>query len=160
MPKEYMLPSGDIAQLEHPDLWVILSQVGNIPDPITAKVLRLLELEGIAIPENSSSQWKYIADKHMGMFGIYSWCRVDKKLDLAIVHSEDEKMLGRNDVPIIDLEYVYYNFFRARNAQEYIKPTFTSDAKRATELAPDMQRLQHDTLSVPSTSNGLEPVSA
>lgn len=116
----YVLPSGDVARLARPDLYTILSQMGAIPDPITTKVLKLLELDGITLPDNAPSTFRLIADKHLGMYGIYSWCRVDKRLDLSIAHGDGETTLGRVDVLPIDLEYVYYNFFRAGNARKFV----------------------------------------
>lgn len=153
---QYMLPSGDLATLERPDMWAILSQVGNIPDPITSKVLQLLELEGVALPEGTSSRWKHMADKQMGMYGIYAWCRKDKHLDLAKLHGDGDKVLGRLDVLPIDLEYVYYNFFRAGNARKFSSFTDTPNTERSKELTSTLHGLLDSTIEVPSTANGIE----
>ncbi len=152
---QYMLPSGELATLERPDMWTILSQVGNIPDILTSKVLRLLELEGISLPEGSSSTWKLLADKQLGMFGIYAWCRKDKKLDLKIEHGNGVDTLGRLDVLPIDLEYVYYNFFRAGNARKFSTYSNTADVRRATELTSDMLGLFNNPIEIPTTDNGV-----
>jgi hypothetical protein len=156
MPDKYQLPSGDIAELEYPDTWVIFSQVGNIPDPLVAKVLKLLELEGVALPEGTNSTWKHMADKQLGLFGIYKWCRKDKTLDLTIEHGDNVTTLGRLDVRHVDLEYVYYNFFRAGNAVKVIENSHTTNIRGIAELTPDMQRLQYNAVNVSETANGVE----
>ena len=154
MPDKYQLPSGDIAELEYPDTWAIFSQVGNIPDPLTSKVLKLLELEGVALPEGTNSTWKHMADKQLGLFGIYKWCRKDKTLDLTIEHGDGVNTLGRLDVRHVDLEYVYYNFFRAGNAIKIVETSSTTDARGATQHSPIMQRLRDNALAV-SETNGV-----
>ncbi len=156
MPDKYQLPSGDVAELEYPDTWVIFSQVGNIPDPLTSKVLKLLELEGITLPEGTNSTWKHMADKQLGLFGIYKWCRKDKTLDLTIEHGDMVNTLGRLDVRHIDLEYVYYNFFRSGNAEKIIENSHTPNIRSTEEPTSDMQRLQHNPIEIPNSANGVE----
>lgn len=136
MAEKYALPSGEIAELEYPDIYSIFALNIPVPDPITAAVINLLELEGSYIPETDPLVFKHRADKQRGLYAMYAMCRVDKKVDLSIKHSEAENVLGRLDIVPIDLDYVFYTFFRRRAAKPLETLQSTLVSKRVSSDTP------------------------
>jgi hypothetical protein len=50
---------------------------------------------------------------------LYALCRKDKTLDLAVTHGDGKGVLGRLDIPYMDLQYVENVFFRAGSASPF-----------------------------------------
>lgn len=136
-PKRYVLPSGDVAALEMPDLFDILGQVGVITDPLTAAVIKLLINEGAYTPETDKYYYKTHADQIRGMYGLYALCRKDKTVEIGRTHGDGEGVLGRLDIPYMDLQFVENVFFRAGSATPLAADPNAADADGAAEPAPD-----------------------
>lgn len=122
-PEQYLLPTGEIATLELPDIYGIMSQIGNIPDPITASVIVLLNTEGNYFDAEDARGLQRMAHQERGKYGIYALCRTDKKLDVKRKRGDGDKILGRLDVRSLDLDYVYYSFFRNGSASPLPRDT-------------------------------------
>lgn len=129
-PDRFLLPSGDIATLEMPDIYTIFSQIGQIPDPVLASVIVLLNTEGAIGSIEDRNMLLRMANQERGKFGIYKYCRKDKTLDLKRKRGDGNKILGRLDVHPLDLDFVYYTFFRQGIAVPLLEVPDDSDSGR------------------------------
>lgn len=122
------LPSGRVVEAEMPDLFTIMGQVGNIPDPVTAAVIDLLTNEGSLKKDGDSSKYRNKADQIRGLYGIALHTLVRPRVDLRAARGDGVETLGRLDLPIGDLEHIYYSFCRLGDSAAALPAGEAADA--------------------------------
>lgn len=111
-----ILSSGVEATLEQPDLYTVLAQVGRIPNPAVASVLRLLEGAGAIDGQNELQRLQGLREYFQGLYLLASLTLVSPVLRLpepdgkSIVLREGE--IGPRDLSQGDL-WAIYNFCNA-----------------------------------------------
>lgn len=129
------LPSGRVVEAEMPDLFSLLGQIGQIPDPITAAVIDLLTQEGALKRDSDPTKYRNKADQLRGMYGVAALCLVRPRLDLKTERGDGVEVLGRRDLPFGDLETLYYSFFRQGDGAATLEASAAADAGGAPGAA-------------------------
>lgn len=109
------LPSGRTVSLRMPDLYRLLNTAKGIPNPALAAVLKLLSGEGnngevineLQRLQNQKAQIR-------GLYEIARLCLVSPvlRLDLEEGATLGEGEIGPDEIPMGDLEVIYFGFFR------------------------------------------------
>ncbi len=105
------LSSGVEATLEQPDLYNVLAQVGRVPNPAVASVLRLLEGAGAIDSQNELQRLQGLREYFQGLYLLASLTLVSPALRLpekpgeVVVLQEGE--IGPRDLSQGDLWAIY-----------------------------------------------------
>jgi hypothetical protein len=109
---EYLLPGCKrTVRLVMPNLYAVVSKVGGIPSPALAAVLKLLNGENLLQTPNEAQRMVNAAANIRGLYEIAALCLDEPKLVLDGPVSE--RCLGPDEIPLGDLEVIYWRFFRA-----------------------------------------------
>lgn len=105
------LPSGRSVRLEMPNLYAILMQVGKVPSPQVAAVMKLLSDVGLLDDGINEAQRMENRRQHLiGLYHVAELCLVEPRLKLKEEPAEGE--IGPADLSFRDVEVIYYDFFR------------------------------------------------
>jgi hypothetical protein len=105
-----ILSNGVEATLEQPDLYSLLAQVGRIPNPAVASVLRLLEGAGAIDTQNELQRLQGLREYFQGLYALAALTLVSPALRLEGKPQEGE--IGPRDLSQGDL-WAIYNFCNA-----------------------------------------------
>jgi len=141
---EYKLPTGLHIWWLAPDLEVLMAFTGDLPDPITASVYHLLRNEGEIDDKDDPRSYDRQRNRVRGMMQIARHGMVKPRFDPDRAVGDGVEVLGRRQLPIIDLEYIYTWLFRLSSAAEVYEIPPADQPGRTEATASDSGEVRED----------------
>jgi len=107
--------------LEMPDLYAVLAEVGTIPSPEIAAVLRLLEGTGALEQQNQLQRLTGQKEYWMGLYEIARLCLSEPRLILKGKAGPGE--ITARDLSLNDVQGIYWQFFLGKHPRVGVEPS-------------------------------------
>lgn len=142
-PFEDVLPSGLMVKWRMPDPFKVIAFDGDLPDPLTSAVIRLLSEERAYTPDTDPRKFRVEVATIRGMYGIVAAMLIEPEFDPAVEYGENGT-LGRREIGYRDITRLYWHFCLGTRlplpvAAAPAEPDGTADP------APDSDRVPSDT---------------
>lgn len=105
----FTLSSGQEVELRMPNMYEILSRIGQVPNAQMASVLRLLEGSGALSEQGLLQRFAALKEYFLGLYEVAALCIASPRLVLAGDPGEGE--LGPGDLTFGDVWAIYNRFF-------------------------------------------------
>lgn len=137
-----VLPSGLMVTWRMPDPFKIIAFDGDLPDPLTSAVIRLLSEERSYTPDADPRKFRTDAAAIRGMYGLAAAMLVEPKLDPTVEYGQNGT-LGRREIGYLDVATLHFRFRIGTRLPAPVAPD-PAEPDRPADAPPDSDGVPPD----------------